>query len=136
MMKGPSSRPIQKTAAANQAAEILFFVMAAIWLILAGLTLGKALHDAVFSPTAAFLVAGLMVLNASGFFFFGLNIKKRSKRTHLLAVTFLLLNIFLTITDQFGFWDMLTLLLDGVLLILVIVARAGQPSQESDKASD
>jgi hypothetical protein len=46
---------------------------------------------------------------------------KNQKLFTLLGVAYLSINILLTITDQFGILDLITLILDIILLVLLIV---------------
>ncbi len=106
-------------------AQALFFLNAAIWLLfgvwsvlrLSAATSGHAL--------TAVVVAILMFGNAAAMLWSGVTIAKRQKRFYALALAVLLVNIVLTFTDQFGLLDLLTLLLDLVLLgVLLAGARA------------
>ena len=63
--------------------------------------------------------------NAAVMLWSGVAIGKRQKRFHALALAVLVINIVLTFTDQFGLFDLLTLLIDVALLgILLASARA------------
>ena len=99
----------------------LFNLMAVIWFILAMLTLfqGGGLQSA---SIAGFLIlAALMVGNALGFFVLGLGIRSARRFWFSLGYVFLAINILLTFTDQFGAWDLITLILDILLLVLLVL---------------
>ena len=40
-----------------------------------------------------------------------------------LGITFIAINLLLTVTDEFGLLDLITLCIDAVLLIALIIAR-------------
>lgn len=65
----------------------------------------------------------------------GLNFGRGRRRTDAFAVLFLLANIVLTVTDQFGVLDLITLILDGVILALVIATwvRSRRPGDADRK---
>ena len=61
----------------------------------------------------------LMVINAAILYWLGWGIARRRVFFYF-GIGYLLLNILLTITDQFGLLDLLTMLIDIVLVILLI----------------
>jgi hypothetical protein len=54
----------------------------------------------------------------------GFAIGKGKKRLFYLAIAVLVINIILTVIDEFGIFDFATLLIDVVLLALLIVTRS------------
>ena len=98
-------------------AQYLFFLIGGIWLVLAGLTF--------FSrggfQSAYWIIAVLMVGNGGALIVLGVGINRFRKLFFWLGLIAVGVNIFLTFTDQFGLWDMITLLIDlslfGVLVL-------------------
>jgi hypothetical protein len=68
----------------------------------------------------------------------GIGIGTPNKLFYYLALFVLAVNIILTVTDEFGFFDFSTLLIDIVLLALVIVTRHryAQPGQDATHTND
>jgi len=102
---------------------VLFLLMAAFWLFLA---LSAFLRGAGFAGDESIgnlLAVALTASNALGFLGLGWGIRSRKGLLTALAYPFLAVNILLTITDDFGAWDLITLLIDVSLLLLLILGR-------------
>jgi hypothetical protein len=97
----------------------LFVVNAVIWIALGISTLVRIEGQGV----VAWVLAGLMFGNAGAMFLSGWGLYQEKKGFFYLAVAVLVVNILLTVTDQFGLFDLIILLIDLVLLVLVIAAR-------------
>lgn len=69
------------------------------------------------------LYALLMFGDAAAMLICAFQLHRKKKQIFRLAVIFLALNIVLAIFDQFGFIDLLFLLLNLITLIIVLVAR-------------
>jgi hypothetical protein len=110
-----------KTLDAVRIARVLLFLNAGIWVALGIASLSRVSH----SPTSvitAIVIGILMFGNAGAMVVSGLGLGKW-RGFYYLALAVLLVNIVLTFTDQVGLLDILTFLLDLVILGLLIVAR-------------
>ena len=70
------------------------------------------------------VIAILMFGNVGAFILCGLIIGKRSRWAFFIALIVLGVNIVLTVTDQFGWIDFITTLIDLAILGLLILDRA------------
>ena len=68
------------------------------------------------------MVAIMMFGNAYAMMISGIGILSRRKIFYLLALAVIIVNIVLTFTDQFGLFDFVTLVIDGVILALLIAS--------------
>jgi len=106
---------------AMQIAQALFFLNAAIWFLLGILNLAS-LRDRNPDPDLFHnTIANLMFGNAGAMLLCAVFIGRFKKNFYFFAVALLFINIIFTITDQFGVVDLITLLID--LLILGILIR-------------
>jgi hypothetical protein len=64
-----------------------------------------------------------MLGNAAMILFCGLVLEKEKNLFYYCTLDIFTINIFLTFTDQFGFYDLITLMIDLILLSLLIVDR-------------
>jgi hypothetical protein len=105
-------------------ARALFILNGVIWILfgLFGLYQFAASGEAQGTSTA--IIALIMFANASLMIGLGFAIGKGKKRLYYLAIAVLLINIILTVTDEFGIFDFATLLIDVVLLALLIATRS------------
>jgi hypothetical protein len=102
----------------------LFFVNAAIWLAFAIATL---LRSAPFAPAGGngpAVLAALMLGNAAALLVAGLGIGRQTRLFFFYALLVLALNIVLTLSDQFGVYDFITLIITGFLLGLLLATRS------------
>lgn len=86
---------------------IIFSLEALFWLFLSAIYL---------IVRHGYVIPGLMVVNALVFAVFIWNIKKKNRQIQLIALFYLLINIILTITDQFGWLDMVILIVNVIAL--------------------
>lgn len=105
-------------------AQALFILNAVIWLAFGTVTLARTVSthpDTAITKVAVGLMmfgnAGAMLTSAAG-------IGGRRKSWYYFAFAVLVVNIILTFTDQFGFFDFATLVIDLVLIGLLIATRA------------
>jgi hypothetical protein len=98
-------------------AKGLFFLNAGIWVLFSVIFLSRTAND------YAWVVSVLMFANAAFMLIFGLLIERGNRWIFLAALAFLAVNILLTITDQVGFADLITLLLDLALVVLLVIER-------------
>jgi hypothetical protein len=105
--------------------QALFFLNAAIWVLFGLISLARLAQGN--SPNQMMImkgiIAGLMFGNAAAMLICGLLLGKRQKRGYSLAVLVLTINIILSVTDQFGWIDLITMLYDLALLGLLIANR-------------
>lgn len=95
----------------------LFFLNAAIWVLLGALFLSRTANQMVW------MISILMFVNAAIMLAFGLAVGRGGRLVYWATLAFLGANILLTVTDQVGFADLITLLIDLALLVLLVVDR-------------
>ncbi len=100
-----------------RAARGLFLLNAVIWLALGMTSLFRA--DDSGLGAIAWIVAALLLVNAAGMLVCGVFVGRRRPVYYVIAGAFLLANLVLTVTDQFGLLDLATLLIDVVILGLL-----------------
>ena len=92
-----------------------------VWMALGGMSLHKqaaaAAEPANFQQTIGLMMIGNALLFGILAFYY--------RKTHfrMLTVVWLMVNIVLTFTDQFGLLDILTLLLDVLILVLILIQK-------------
>jgi hypothetical protein len=101
--------------------KALFFLIGGIWVVFGIVGLIRAGDGAFESSNAAWIIASLMFANACVLIWIGWRLKEGAKRTYMLGIAVLATNILLTLTDEFGFFDLVTLLIDITLVLLLIV---------------
>jgi hypothetical protein len=104
-------------------AQNLFFLNAIIWLVFGSVSLISMENgdsDRIFT---LLVIAMMMFGNAGAMAFSGWGIGKARKSSYYLAVAVLIVNIILTVTDQFGIFDLITLIIDLVLLGTLCTVR-------------
>ena len=104
-------------------ARILFYLMAATWLVFGVLSLVR-LFNRSGSPLTPLVVAILMMGNVVAMALAGLLLGRPRKLWHLFALAVVLVNIVLTFPDEFGLFDLLTLIVDLVILGLLLARPA------------
>jgi|PlaIllAssembly_1097288.scaffolds.fasta_scaffold599304_2 hypothetical protein len=99
-----------------------FFFNAVIWTILGVYsilrTAGKPDQSIMM-----LVIAILMFGNVGAFIFCGLTIGKKSRIFYLVCILVLAVNITLSITDEVGLLDLITLLVDLVILGFLLAGR-------------
>jgi len=101
----------------------LFYVTAGIWILFALVTASRGIGDTGGAFAGHVILAGLMVINAGLLAFTGWGILRRRRPFYYLGIFILVLNIVLTITDDFGLSDLLILILYLILLAGLVMAR-------------
>ena len=99
--------------------QFLFFLNALVWMVFGLLFLS----DSAMERLSTLVVAVLMFGNALAMVLAGLGLGWTSRLSYLYALALLAVNILLTLTDQFGLLDFLTLLLDLFILGLLVAVR-------------
>lgn len=100
--------------------QTLFSLNALIWV---GLGIGTLWRLGDTSPNLRFIMAimGVMMFgNAGAFLLSAWLLPKKRMPVVIFALAVLLVNILLTFTDQVGFWDWATVLIDFVLVGILL----------------
>jgi hypothetical protein len=104
-------------------AQILLYINAVIWIILA---IGASLRVSQTNPESTFAIwtiAILMVGNAGMMILSGWGLGTGRRPFYYLALAVMAVNIILTFTDQFGLLDLLTLVIDLAIVAILIAGR-------------
>lgn len=104
-------------------AQGLFLCNAIIWVGIGVVSLSRVGSGSIVQPGMAWVISILMFGNAAAMLWSGWAIGRKKMLFIYLAMIVLIVNLSLTATDQFGFWDLITLLIDLVLLVLLVVIR-------------
>ena len=104
-------------------AQSLLFINACVWLVIAVNSILRLESISNTPMVVLWVVIILMFTNAGAMFVTGLWLGRQSKWAYFLALAVLLVNILLTFTDQVGFYDIVTVLLDLVTLGLLLYDR-------------
>lgn len=104
-------------------AQAVFFINAAIWLIFGIAGISRLANGGTTPTSVLWIITILMFGNVGAMLISGLWLGKRSKRAFLFALAVLIVNILLSFTDQVGFFDILTALIDLGLLGLLLFDR-------------
>ncbi|GAB4475660.1 MAG: hypothetical protein Kow00124_16920 [Anaerolineae bacterium] len=113
-----------------RAARGLFLLNAAIWLALGVTALFRAGSSGL--GAIAWIVAALMLVNATGMLGCAVIVGRPRPVHYVIAGAFLLANLVLTVTDQFGVLDLATILIDVVILGMLAGLLLGrEPARES-----
>jgi lysylphosphatidylglycerol synthetase-like protein (DUF2156 family) len=103
--------------------QVLFFINAAIWIFFLFLFLSDQAHPG--NALSSLVIPILMGGNALAMLACGIGLGRRSRIFYYLSIAVIAVNILLTVTDQVGLFDYITLLLDLVILILLVAIRKG-----------
>jgi MFS family permease len=114
------NKPSPKTPVQITLAQVLFFLNAAVWLFFLILFLSDQVSPG--DSISTWVIPILMVGNILAMLVCGIGLGKRKRRMYYLSLAVILVNIILTVTDQVGLFDYLTLLLDLVILTLLIAS--------------
>ena len=105
-----------------RAIRVLLLLMAAIWVKFAVVSLQRS-ADGATSQSVGIVVAMLMLGNAAALGLCGWGLGPRPRLLYWPTVALLTLNIVLTFADEFGTWDLITLLIDLAILALLVAVR-------------
>jgi hypothetical protein len=105
------------------AAQVLLGLNALVWFIFGAYTLTEMMQRNPGQVALLRVLGILMFVNACAWSVSSLVIGIRRKSSYYFVVGILILNIILTITDQFGIFDFVTLLIDLAILGILIVGR-------------
>ena len=112
-----------KTVNSVKIAQSLFLLNAAIWLAFGIASLARMGSRPSAPVITLWIIAVLMFGNVGAMLLSGAGLGKRQKRWYYFALAVLIVNIILTVTDEFGFFDLVTLVIDLVLLGFLIATR-------------
>jgi hypothetical protein len=106
-------------------AQWLFFLNSAIWLVIGVVSLVRLATGATGRTVTMLVVAILMFGNVGAWLIavVGIGIERWRKLFYFFGMVVLVVNIVLTVTDQFGLLDFVTLVIDLALFGLMIAAR-------------
>jgi hypothetical protein len=115
----------QGIASVVNASRVLFILLGLIWLGFGLLSILR-IQDASSRVPIAILwaIAILMFINAILLAWVGWGIGRGNNLYYYFGLLLLAGNILLTFTDEFGFFDLLTLLINTALLVLLIAGRS------------
>lgn len=108
---------------AVKAAQAIFGLNAVIWLVLGIVSLVRLAGNQNNQTITLLVVALLMFFNVGAMLLSAWLIGRRKRLFYWVALAVLLGNIILTFTDQFGLIDLLTLIIDLVLLGIMLIKR-------------
>jgi len=98
----------------------MFFLNGLVWLVFSILSSSQAING---TSSWRSILSMLMLINAVVFLGFGFLIRNGQLRIFFLAILYVAVNVVLSITDQFGWFDFLIMLLNLILLGLIFVTR-------------
>lgn len=104
-------------------AQALFYLNALIWLVFGAISLVRMANGDTNQTITLMIVAVLMFANAAAMMGSGLGLGTRRRIFYYLALGVLAANILLTFTDQFGTFDLLTLLIDLAIVAMLTADR-------------
>ena len=110
-MTEPSLETTDETPDSVKAARALFFLMGAVWLLFGLISLLR--NPALF-----------MFINAALSFLIGWGVGNQVRRYFYFGILFIVANILLSATDVFSLFDIITLVIDLILLVLLLLTRA------------
>lgn len=102
--------------------RLLFFLNTILWLAFGISTVVGVVSSNQEDKLMQWMVAIMMFGNAYAMMISGIGILSRRKIFYLLALAVIFVNLVLTFTDQFGLFDFVTLVIDGVILALLIAS--------------
>lgn len=115
---------IDQTPTSVKAAQVLFFLLGIIWIAFGAATLVRMFNSGTNLTITLWIIALLMFGNARALLFLGWGIGRQNRIFFSMGILVLGANILLTVTDEFGTFDLITLILNLVLLVLLIVTRS------------
>ena len=99
-------------------ARWMFILIGGVWVVFGMMAMMN------FAGTAGRVMGVLMFVNAAALLGVGIGLGWQNRLFFWLGLALLGGNILLSVTDQIGFYDVVTLLYDIALLILLIVTRS------------
>jgi hypothetical protein len=111
------------TPALVQAARALFYLLAVLWGALTVLNLVRRINHQSLPGLAGIFLTALMMVNALIMLGLGWGIGRQKRLAYLAGMAYLFLNIILTVTDEFGAYDLIVLVIAVGLLLLLVLSR-------------
>ena len=125
------NNPPSRQATQITLAQVLFFLNTLIWIFFMILFLSDQASPG--DPVSSWVIPTLMAGNALAMLACGVGLRKRNRLFYYLALVVIGVNLLLTVTDQVGLFDYITLLIDLVILVLLVAARgAFTPASKPD----
>lgn len=106
-------------------ARVLLALNGLIWLVIGTASLLRLGGNATSETAVMGAVALLMFGNAAALLLSGWLLGRGRGLAYFFALAVLLVNVLLTFTDQFGLYDLITVLLDFAILGILLFKRAG-----------
>lgn len=104
-------------------AQYLFYLNTVIWLVFGLVSVYRMTINRPEGTLTAWIVSLLVFGNAGAMLLSALLVVKPGRWGYLFALAVLAPNILLTFTDQFGAFDLITLLIDLILVALIVAGR-------------
>ena len=101
-----------------------FVILGVIWFLFGVYSLIRITGGSTSLPNFGWIIAGLMFVNGAVLIWIGWGLREARRFYFYLALLVLAGNILLTITDEFGIFDLVTLIIAISLLILLLVTRS------------
>jgi hypothetical protein len=111
--------------------QSMLFLNALVWLIFSVLGF---MRFASGSDGWRLVLSGLMLANAAVMFWLGMKIVGAQTRIFFFAILYMALNVVLSITDQFGWYDLGVLLLNLIILGSLFVTRRRLTQAKAERA--
>lgn len=116
----------------TKAAQALFYLNALIWLGFGLYTLVNMLGRYPDGAITVYVIGFMMLGNVGAMCLSGILLGWQNKWFYFFSIFVLVSNVVLTVTDQFGFFDLATLILDLVIFWLLISIRKNYLSHEAN----
>jgi undecaprenyl pyrophosphate phosphatase UppP len=116
----------------TKAAQALFYLNALIWLGFGLYTLVNMMGRYPGGAITVYVIGFMMLGNVCAMCLSGILLGWQNKWFYYFAVFVLVSNIVLAVTDQFGFFDLATFILDLVIFRLLISIRKNYLSHEAN----
>jgi len=117
-------------------AQALFFLNAAIWLLFGIYTLTEMAGRCPGQSMTVWISGILMFGNCVAMLLCGVGLGTQRRLFYYLSLAVLVANIILTVTDEFGLLDLITLLIDLALLGLLIATRKRYLARRTSRGSN
>ena len=102
--------------------QLCFILNAALWFVLGAINLANI--AGVSGQVVGIIALGvLMLANGAVLLVTGLGLGRQRRWLYYFAVVVVVVNLVLTVTDEFGPLDLVVLALNAILLVLLVVVR-------------
>ena len=101
-----------------------FVILGVIWFLFGVYSMIRITGGSTSLSNFGWIIAGLMFVNGAVLIWIGWGLREARRFYFYLALLVLVGNILLTITDEFGIFDLVTLIIAISLLILLLVTRS------------